>query len=156
MRKFTIDGKVKLIIADSALNELYKYDPQNYNYENGGILLGKFEFDKNLYKITCISGTNHRDKKGKCFFIRNKDASQIIINKYWTKSEGEINYLGEWHTHNEIKIKPSIIDLQLLKQIIHNKNKEFDYVFLIILGINNKLYVATINDKNEIKELKEE
>lgn len=156
MRQFTFDKKIKLIIEDNALNKIYNYNPIDYNYENGGILLGRLKENSNTYIVTDVSTTNSKDKKGKNYFIRNKKVAQIILNKYWKESEGKTNYLGEWHTHNEKYPNPSFIDKKLIRQMKNNKNDEYVYVFMIILGLNKELYVCTINEQNKIQKLEEE
>lgn len=156
MRKFILEDKLKLIIEDEALSGIYKFNPINYKHENGGVLLGKFNKKENTYIITNISTTNSEDKKGKFFFIRNKKQAQTVINQYWRKSNGKINYLGEWHTHDEQYPTPSCVDKQLVKQMLNNKNIEIENVFMIILGNNRNLYICTIDKDKKIYELKEE
>ena len=156
MRKFILEDKLKLVIEDEVLSGIYKFNPINYKNENGGILLGKFNKKNNTYIITNLSTTNSKDRKGKYFFIRNKKEAQAIINRFWKESKGEINYLGEWHTHNEEYPNPSFIDKQLIKQMLNNKNAEIDNVFMVILGKNKNLYMCTIDDSKKINKLKEE
>ena len=156
MRRFILNDKLKVIIEDNALNDMYKYKPERYSHENGGILLGKFNKEENTYIVSNVSTTNFEDKKGRSFFIRSKRQAQLIINKFWKKSKGEINYLGEWHTHNQMNPHPSDIDKKLVKQMLDNKNIEIENVFMIILGKENDLYICTIDCKKEIQQLKEE
>ena len=156
MRKFILENKLKLIIEDEVLSSIYKFNPINYKHENGGVLLGKFNKKEKTYIITNISTTNSEDRKVRYFFIRNKKQAQAIINKYWENSNGEINYLGEWHTHDEEYPNPSFVDKQLVKQMLNNKNIEIDNVFMIILGKNKNLYICTIDGNKKIYKLREE
>ena len=155
MRKFILEDKLKLVIEDEVLSGIYKFNPINYKNENGGILLGKFNKKNNTYIITNISTTNSKDRKGKYFFIRNKKQAQMVIDKYWKISNGEINYLGEWHTHDEQYPTPSFIDKQLVQQMLNNKNIEINNVFMIILGKDENLYICTIDSSKKIYKLKE-
>lgn len=156
MRRFILNNELKFIIEDNALNDIYGYRPEDYKYENGGILLGKYNKKNNTYIITNVSTTNSKDRKGKNFFIRSKKRAQIIIDKLWRDSKGEINYLGEWHTHDEKYPTPSWIDQKLVKQMIKNKNIEIKNVFMLILGRNKELYICTIDNNKEIYKLEEE
>ena len=155
MRKFILEDKLKLVIEDEVLSGIYKFNPINYKNENGGILLGKFNKKNNTYIITNISTTNSKDRKGKYFFIRNKKQAQMVIDKYWKISNGEINYLGEWHTHDEQYPTPSFIDKQLVQQMLNNKNIEINNVFMIILGKDENLYICTIDSNKKIYKLKD-
>lgn len=156
MRKFILNNELKFVIEDNALNDIYRYRPEDYKYENGEVLLGKYSNKNNTYIVTNVSTTNSKDKKGRYFFIRNKKQAQIIIDKLWRDSKGEINYLGEWHTHDEKYPNPSWVDQKLVKQMINNKNIEIKNVFMLILGRNKGLYVCTIDNNKEIYKLEEE
>lgn len=156
MRKFILNNELKFVIEDNALNDIYRYKPEDYKYENGGVLLGKYSKKNNTYIITNVSTTSSKDRKGRYFFIRRKKQAQIIIDKLWKDSKGEINYLGEWHTHDEKYPTPSWIDQKLVKQMINNKNIEIENVFMLILGRNKELYICTIDNSRAIYKLKEE
>jgi len=156
LRRFILNNELEFIIEDNALNDIYEYRPEDYKYENGGILLGKYNKKNDTYIITNVSTTNSKDRKGKNFFIRSKKRAQIIIDKLWRDSKGEINYLGEWHTHDEKYPTPSWIDQKLVKQMIKNKNIEIKNVFMLILGRNKELYICTIDNNKEIYKLEEE
>lgn len=156
MRKFILNNELKFVIEDDVLNDIYRYRPEDYKYENGGVLLGKYSKKNNTYIITNVSTTSSKDRKGRYFFIRSKKQAQIIIDKLWKDSKGEINYLGEWHTHDEKYPTPSWTDQKLVKQMINNKNIEIENVFMLILGRNKELYICTIDNNKAIYKLKEE
>lgn len=94
-----------------------------------------------------------RDKRGIYYFIRDKENAQKVINEKWQQSNGEINYLGEWHTHPEIIPKPSFLDRKLLKECLINNKYPFHGLFMIIVGIEGDLYVGY--QTKEMKNLKQ-
>ena len=83
------------------------------------------------------------------FFIRNSRRAQKIINKQWKKSNGTINYLGEWHTHGWVKPYPSSTDKELLKMIIADKSNVWNEVFMLILGNDNSFYLGMTDVENK-------
>ena len=113
--------------------------------ESGGLLLGQV-VDRNIY-ITKVSVPNAFDKAGRCKFIRNKKAAQIIIDHEFINSGNKTIYLGEWHTHPENRPSPSGIDLKMLKGQFKNNRINEEYLLLIIRGIKD-LYVAMYDGKD--------
>lgn len=134
---------------DSMLEKIKNYTQNDGENEAGGILLGGFIPEKNKYVITDVSVPNDSDDSGPCFFLRNYESAQRIINKYWKESVGRINYLGEWHTHGCKNPYPSLEDRKLLKMIISDKSNVWNEVFMLILGNNNSFYLGMAYKKDE-------
>ena len=154
MRKYNVNKKCTLIIEDEAINKMMKYCQAPGMNESGGVLLGKVKRDFSQIRITDVSEPSCFDKSGRFYFIRNKESAQKIINRSWKKSNGEINYLGEWHTHPEPFPSPSFTDKRLLYKCIKENYYTFGCLFLIIVGSTGNLYVGYRNiDMKKIKEL---
>jgi len=153
MIRYRIDTETILSIEDNAINKMLKYCQKKGLYESGGILLGKCRKDYSEFIITDVSEPCSRDKRGIYYFIRDKENAQKVINEKWQQSNGEINYLGEWHTHPEIITKPSFLDRKLLKECLINNKYPFHGLFMIIVGIEGDLYVGY--QTKEMKNLKQ-
>ena len=136
-----------LILSDNIITTMNLFKQTNNRKENGGILLGKIYINKKIYIVNDISTTSKKDKQGFNFFIRNKEFAQKVVNNEWYKSEGINNYLGEWHTHNQVNPKPSQKDKKLLKDCFQENIMEYDRLFMIILGKTGKLFVSYM-DRN--------
>lgn len=78
--------------------------------EAGGILLGKRRGVH--FEIIYATEPQSNDIRCRNKFIRSSEGHQEIANEHWIRSDGEINYLGEWHTHPEALPQPSKIDLK--------------------------------------------
>lgn len=120
------------------------------NHEVGGILLGLVF--KDYCEIVKITLPNKFDRFGHNFFIRSKKGAQPRIDNAWSKSDGTIIYLGEWHSHKENNPKPSLTDKELIKNSLRTTKMEIDFLFLIIVGQNCNLWVAK-QTKNKLIEL---
>lgn len=145
-------GDLELEIQSSVLR-IFSENTQLYGTkEAGGILLGGYIPEKKRYVITSCSVPNNQDIREPNFFVRNKVAAQEIINKTWIESDGEINYLGEWHTHAWPFPIPSSVDRELLRLIITDKSNVWNDIFMIIVGVENTLYIGAtnINAKGDI------
>ena len=133
------DG-IQIEIAEEVLRQFHKCEQHFGEDEAGGILLGKKRRD-NTYLITEITLPNSRDLAGPCFFVRNKDSAQKVIDLKWNESKGIINYLGEWHTHSCKHPTPSFIDKRLINQIRKDGVSPFEIFLMIIVGQDKNLYI---------------
>ena len=151
MRKFKKRGIefsnsiATLNISLEVIEELRKYEQREGYNESGGILLGCVT--KNCDYIQKITVPNKYDLKGLTFFIRSKEPAQKKINKYWKASKGLLIYLGEWHTHYENSPNPSNNDINMIKKTLKDTDMEIDFLYLIIVGVNNTYWVGKCTSK---------
>lgn len=71
---------------------------------------------------------------------RDRNEAQKIINQKWNESNGEIIYLGEWHTHYEDVPIPSQRDLTMIKNQLKTSKMEIDFLLLLIIGQKENYY----------------
>ena len=158
MRKFKNRGIefsnsiVTLNISLAVIEELRTYEQREGYNESGGILLGYVT--KNCDYIQKITVPNKYDLKGLTFFIRSKEPAQKKINKYWKASKGSLIYLGEWHTLYENSPNPSHDDINMIKKALKDTDMEIDFLYLIIVGVNNTYWAGRCTAKG-VKSLQE-
>jgi integrative and conjugative element protein (TIGR02256 family) len=141
----------ELVIKHEALSDLYSFEQKSGADESGGILLGQVY--PNHVIVERITTPSILDRFGQFFFIRSRIAAQKVINKIWKRSDGEIIYLGEWHTHQETNPRPSDVDLKMIRDAVNNTIMEIDFLFLIIIGQNRTIWVG-IQSRDTIEEFK--
>lgn len=142
-----LDGTI-LHIEDSVLMKMFHYiQTGESDPEAGGVLLGKQIKNREEYILSDISEPTIKDKRKRFSFVRDKRSAQIIINQVWKETKGITNYLGEWHSHPECNPTPSNIDRNLIHQIINDRSNVFSKVFLIIVGLDQSLYIGMANSK---------
>lgn len=151
MKSYNIDKHSELKIDEHVTRTLLKFYSENTINETGGIILGKFNQNYSEYLITDIYQVNSYLRKTPISFVRNTQKAQLIINDSWNKSEGAINYLGEWHTHPMMKSKPSITDINTITKITKESIGINKYVFLIIIGANNDISIGAIERNGSLK-----
>ena len=148
VRKIFYGRKKKLAISVKVIRALSKYSPKENQPEAGGILLGHVYRDRD--EIEEISIPSKFDKRGLFFFNRKKDTAQLKINKAWHVSKGTLIYLGEWHTHSEGNPTPSPTDKDMIKRACEETKMGLDYLYLLIVGMNNNFWVGRqMRDKLE-------
>ena len=153
MLTYAIDEIRSFIVTDEAYGKLLTFVQIGDANERGGVLLGKVTQDYKTVFVTDISTPSKADKSGRYYFIRSNRPAQKKINEEWEKSNGEVNYIGEWHTHPVAHLIPSADDKDLLYKNLHINECPFDELFMIIIGIDGSLYVGYW-DKKKFKELK--
>lgn len=128
----TQDGLV--VFPQHLLLELEKYRQSTALLpESGGILLGSMR-GKNI-EITDYTIPQPDDTRSRYRFER---CSLGHINKavsVWNKSDGIVSYIGEWHSHPEVSVSPSSIDLAEWHRKLPRRP-----VFLVIIGIQTNWF----------------
>lgn len=87
--------------------------------ESGGVLIGKRRGEH--LEVTTASSPQVQDIRSRYKFTRHQNGHQNIVENCWRASDGEDNYIGEWHTHPEIFATPSSIDIREWKKLFHRQ-----------------------------------
>ena len=114
-----------------------------YTEESGGILLGSKDATSRRYIVRDFTYPAHDDERSPYYFIRKKDPSNEAIRRAWENSDGTVNYLGEWHTHDEDMPTPSSTDKNLIREVVEDKSSLFDDIFMLIIGGGGGLFCGT-------------
>lgn len=118
-----------LCFNKTSLNEIKRYiQNEPDKTEAGGLLIGYRR--SNHFEITHITTPKLFDVRQKFLFER-RDNTHIRILKKLKKTNKDISYLGEWHTHPEEIPSPSNIDLSQWQTC---KNNSTNVLLFIIFG----------------------
>lgn len=115
--------------------------------EAGGILLGRVYTDEIV--VEQITVPNNVDKSGRYFFDRNVKRAQQTVDIAWKESNGEVIYLGEWHTHPEAAPSPSMVDRRLIKNMLRDTKMSLNFLFMVIVGTESKYVAVQFTGKNK-------
>jgi integrative and conjugative element protein (TIGR02256 family) len=133
-------GFKELIFEPEVIRILNSYRQlETRSSEAGGILLGRIYNSKIV--IEKVSEPSSEDKAGRFSFNRYVKKAQRIVNDAWAESDGELLYLGEWHTHPEVIPTPSSTDRTLLSNMLRDTKMDIDFLFMVIVGMQD-IYVA--------------
>lgn len=139
-------GPYSLVLHAQPREILEKYTQYNRkDPEAGGILLGKIINDEiNILKLSVPTSL---DRSSRTNFERSKVGAQIILDYEFHNSNGQMTYLGEWHTHPERFPTPSYTDLHMLKDQFKNNRLHTDFILLIIKGTDGLYIRLLIKDR---------
>ncbi|MFM1999052.1 MAG: hypothetical protein RL204_999 [Bacteroidota bacterium] len=104
-------------------------------HEAGGVLLGRFIISSKNIIVDRVTVPLLGDKRSRTSFFRAAKSHQRVIDNAWLKTQGRINYLGEWHTHPENYPSPSNIDYSDWKRKLKSDVFWSRYLYFIIVGI---------------------
>ncbi|MDD4594834.1 MAG: Mov34/MPN/PAD-1 family protein [Methanobacteriaceae archaeon] len=137
---------MKILISKTNVQLLNKLYDDYYNYEIGGVLLGKI-FGKDI-SITDIVYNINRDKLNQNKYVRKVSDIKNIMMDTIVKSNHEIDYIGEWHTHIGLNSMYSSVD----KKAMNELNEDFPELILLI---KSKVKISTfLFTRDNIKKIK--
>ncbi len=107
--------------------------------EFGGIFLGKTSPNCSKITITELVIPTEYESKPNGFTRHPHNLNDRIKDEY-NRSEGEINYVGEWHTHPNGKSQFSKKDLKAMAAISALTEVKTATPLLLIAGLTKNLY----------------
>lgn len=120
----------RLILVNEEVLRFISSFRQSYpdDCEAGGILIGKRRGEH--FEITFATAPQANDTRSRSRFIRRPEGHQEIAEQRFRATNGEENYIGEWHTHPENHPAPSAIDTRDWKRL----SKLHRVPLLVIIG----------------------
>ncbi|PLT29290.1 Mov34/MPN/PAD-1 family protein [Peribacillus deserti] len=132
---FNINPLGVIKISDNVLSKFQQYyQTEKGDSEAGGVLMGRFIRFSHDVVVDHITTPMNRDIRKRCFFKKNRDDHQKVIQAIWEESKGTCNYLGEWHTHPERHPTPSGHDIKEWKRVLRNTKCDSNELFFVIVG----------------------
>jgi len=101
--------------------------------ETGGMLLG-YRGRNGEEVITNIIGPGPKAKHGRFSFLPDGDYQQTKLERIFLDTNGQVTYLGDWHTHPRGKNHPSYLDKRTLARIAREPKSGTDTPLMAILG----------------------
>jgi integrative and conjugative element protein (TIGR02256 family) len=133
---WTIDSKI--LVEPEPVEAIAQYrQDHNSKAEAGGILLG-YRREAHLH-VTVATVPQPSDQRRRFWFSRSYKYHQQVALQHWEASVGEMDYLGEWHTHPEGSPMPSSLDLSEWRKIYFGRTNPMIFV---ILGWSGELWVG--------------
>lgn len=97
--------------------------------EAGGIFLG-YRRGEHIHVVDATVPAP-RDIRRRFSFTRQDPTHQTKATQGWQRSDGRLDYLGDWHTHPEPQPSPSSLDLHEWRKLCRSQR---DAMLFAILG----------------------
>ncbi|MDD4354018.1 MAG: ThiF family adenylyltransferase [Candidatus Nanoarchaeia archaeon] len=128
---------LSIFVNDELLSKIKSLSIRSYPNESGGILIGSF-FNNNKTIYISEIYTPSKSEKSKTSFKRFvKDINEYLLKKH-KESNGELIYLGEWHSHPDSSSKYSTIDFNSMVNIAVDNKVKTKNPILLINGFSTK------------------
>lgn len=119
----------RVLIEDDVLVQVREHRQLDCDAnEAGGILLG-YRRGEHLHVVDATIPAAH-DVRSRFGFLRRDAWHQAVAIKGWSRSQGTLDHMGEWHTHPEPRPQPSRIDLYEWGRLCSTKRHPL--VFVIV------------------------
>lgn len=142
------DGSI-LVLPNRLLSKLRAaLAMSGYDFESGGILLGSKEAQSPRFIVKELTLPSSLDTRKRFAFVRSKNSANRAIERAWRASGGTVNYLGEWHTHNEKSPCPSSADQNLIGDLVVDGSIPFGRIFMLIAGNSDEIFVGMTTAAN--------
>jgi len=122
-----------ILISEYLLNQMYRIARSHLPNEFGGILIGVKYSD--FWHITDFEVPT-KYTHSKTGFTRNADNLNSYLKDIYQKSNGTIEYLGEWHTHPFGSTMYSANDFNSMSEIAKEESTKNGTPILAILSIH--------------------
>jgi integrative and conjugative element protein (TIGR02256 family) len=124
-----------LRISDSVLAVVETHRQRScWATEAGGVLLGRLIIERPDIVVDAVTVPTKKDARSRFAFHRAARPTQNAVDRAWAASDGERNYLGEWHTHPEDIPHPSSIDRRGWVRLARTAQFEQDSLVFLIIG----------------------
>lgn len=126
--------RFSIIIEECVLEFIEAESRKSPKTETGGVVAGRGSLTEGWVVLTHASGPGPKAKRTRSSFARDKDYCQAFLNRAAAESQGEIDYLGEWHKHHEAEPWPSGTDVRTTADIARSPTYHVSLCLLLIMG----------------------
>lgn len=134
---------IHVLLAKDLKEEISSILQSKGNCETGGCLLGCYDKDRKYIYVIYQINEPKDSKCSSCSFVRGCDGLADSIDEVRLKSDNQVRYLGEWHSHPKGTSSPSTTDNEQFKVMSEQLRRE-DVPFVQMIYTNNSIYVNAI------------
>lgn len=147
---------LSLVICNEVVNQIKRYSKRYFPKEYGGVLIGKYSKDQKTANIYHIIHPR-KFKNDPSFFEANVISINQELKQYYENSNGELIYLGEWHSHPNMPALPSSIDMSTMNKIAQDNGIKIVSPILLIAHVTpQKFYINPFIFHNQTMHLYEQ
>lgn len=129
----------KIWIKEILLNKIKKDVTDHYPNETGGVLMGYTAINGDVVVTDIImSGESALHKP--CRFEPDQEYQERVIQDIFLSSNGNVTYLGDWHSHPDNPPQMSWLDKKTLFRIADHPQAQCPNPVMMILGYHKSAW----------------
>ena len=101
------------MISRAAIGQMRKEMKKVWKTETGGVLVGALA--DGVLSVAAASGPGPRAERRMCSVLIDGVHAGQFCRAASRESQGRIDYVGDWHCHLAVSIKPSAMDLSAMQ-----------------------------------------
>ena len=126
-------SRLELRLPGTLLGECAAAAKAAFPYETGGVLLGH-RTDRQCTVVEVV-GPGPRATHGPTTFDPDQEWQEAEVARLWTAHGGNVNYLGDWHSHPNGPPVPSERDRTVLRLIATDVGARCPAPVMLIIAI---------------------
>ncbi len=137
-RSYVNTDGLRILLPAEVFDQIKLKVAKYYPSECGGIFVGRITDDG----TACIEQMMmpQEFKSNRIWFLRVADFLNKWLLQIFRNNNGEVIYLGEWHSHPNAPPIPSGTDFHSMLKISTNDNIRIETPILLIVGFNGNEY----------------
>jgi hypothetical protein len=146
-------GEWTVITDGGLLRELSKLRKEKLPDETGGVLLGSFDLDRGILYIVDLLPSPPDSEEWPTLYIRGCKGLRKAVETIADKTDGMLEYVGEWHSHpDSVSTAPGSDDEQVFHWLAESMNKEGLPPVMMIAGDQDRFscFVGEISKKKNL------
>jgi len=127
---------MKLVIPSQLIPRLKAELRRGGRSEIGGVLVGE-HIGTDFFRLVDFSVQYSGGTRA--HFVRDVAHNQAFLNSFFEKTGHDyqrFNYIGEWHSHPQFQVTPSVEDIATMRDIIFDPNVGVNFAILLITRLN--------------------
>ncbi len=121
-------------IPKSEYEKMIQYACVKTPKESGGVLMGYLATDESDVVITHVLGPGPNAIHGRLGFVPDYVSDESRVGDYFNQFNGEITYIGDWHSHPNNSSYLSWRDKRALRNIARYEENFIDSPIMLIIG----------------------
>lgn len=127
-------SRFRVVIEEAVLEFIEAESRKSPRTETGGVVAGRGSLNEGEVDLTHASGPGPKARRTRYSFVRDKEYCQAFLDRVAVESQGEVDYLGEWHKHHEVEPRPSGTDVRTAADIARSPDYHVSLCLLLIIG----------------------
>jgi integrative and conjugative element protein (TIGR02256 family) len=139
-------GNFRLVTDEYVLTAVQRQRQAKLPRETGGVLLGAWDLSRKIVYIVATIASPEDSEEYATGYIRGCRGLEPAVSRAETRTGGQLQYLGEWHSHPDgYSADPSDDDRELFAWLRGYRNQDgFPPVMLIVAERETQWFVGSI------------